>query len=1127
MNPKIGVYICHCGTNISQTVDINAVAQFSAALPGVAVARDYKYMCSEPGQAMIKQDIKDLQLERVVVSSCSPLMHELTFRHTVADAGLNQFLFQMANIREQCSWVHEDRARATQKAQRLIAAAVRRVRHHEPLQVKEVPVNSNALVVGAGIAGIEAALQIAEAGRKVYLVEKEPSIGGHMAQFDKTFPTLDCAACVLTPKMVAVAQNKNIELLCYSEVAEVSGYVGNFKVKVRRKPRYVHEQKCTGCAECEKVCPAEFPSEFEVGLKNRRAIYRSFPQAVPNAFIIDKLPAPAPCRLACPAGCNNQGYARLISQGKFKEALALIRETVPLPSVCGRVCNAPCEENCNRSQVDEPLQMRGLKRFVADLEMKGIIEPPPVVLKEAKKKESVAIVGSGPAGLTCAYDLARLGYAPTVFEALPQAGGMLRVGIPKFRLPADALDYDIEMIKRAGVKILTQTPVGPANLMLKDLLQKGFQAVFVAIGLHRSKELGIEGEDLAGVLRGVEFLREASMGRLPDFKGKTVAVVGGGNTALDAARTALRLGARKTLIIYRRSREEMPAAERELKEAAEEGIQILYLLAPHRILGDKGKVVGIECRAMKLTEELDPTGRKKVVPDEAKEKLILRADIVIPAVAQAPDFSALQEVADGSLATQRGFLQVDELTLATNVPGIFAGGDVIGREGLVVQAMAQGHEAAISIDRYLQGLDLRPGREKEKEKPAKLTGREIQPQHRQEIPQLAVAERIGNFTEVEAGLTPAQAQQEASRCLSCSGCCECLECAKVCEPGAIDHQMPEQIRELEVGAIVLATGFELFDGQRAAQFGYRRLPNVVSSLEFERMSSASGPSQGRILLKNQQAPEAVAILHCIGSRDENYNEYCSRVCCMYALKFSHLVREKAPQARVYDLYIDMRAFGKGYEEFYKRCLKEDVIFIRGKGAEVTEFAENPAEKGKLIVQCEDTLLGRVRRLPVDMVILCNALEPGKDTRKLAGVFGINVSKDGFFMEKHPKLAPAQTLVDGIFLAGVCQGPKDIPDSVAQAGLAGVSALALIDKGKVQIEPITVSCAESVCGGCKICLSVCPYDALKFNEAKRIVEVEEALCKGCGTCNGVCPSGAARQRMFMDEEIFSEIEGILA
>lgn len=652
MAEKIGVYVCHCGSNIAQMVDCKNVVDYAATLPNVTVAREYQYMCSDPGQELIKKDIKELGLTRVVVASCSPLMHELTFRRAVEEGGLNQFLFQMANIREQCSWISEKKEMATERAKAIVGAAVKRVAFQEPLEVKKVPVNPNALIVGGGITGIEAALQIADSGKKVYLVEREPTIGGYMTRFDKTFPTLDCAACILTPKMVNVAQHPNIELLSYSDVTGFSGYVGNFTARIRRRPRYVEEEKCNGCGLCTEKCPISVPSEFDCGLGKRKAIYRPFPQAVPNIPVIDR-------------------------------------------------------EHC----------------------------------------------------------------------------------------------------------------------------------LFFTKGI-------------------------------------------------------------------------------------------------------------------------------------------------------------------------------------------------------------------------------------------------------------------------------------------------CKVCVKFCPRGAINFDQKEEFLDLEVGAAILATGFDLFDASKVKQYGYGRLPNVITSLEFERFSHASGPTGGKILLKNGQTPASIAILHCIGSRDTNFNEYCSRVCCMYSMKMAHLAHEKT-EGKVYEFYIDIRAFGKGYEEFYKRLLNEDTVFIRGKAAEVTDVAQTPAEKGRLIVVAEDTLLGIVRRTPVDMVVLSVGLEPRKDAADLARIFSISRSQDGFFLERHPKLAPVSTASDGIFIAGSCQGPKDIPDSVAQGAAAAANVLSLIDRKEVTLEPTVAVIDEESCSGCKICLGLCPYNAITFDETKKVSKVNDALCKGCGVCVAGCPSGAIEQRNFTDAQLLAEVESVCA
>jgi len=649
--PRIGVYVCHCGSNIAGTVDVEQVVEFARGLDSVVVACDYSFMCSDPGQELIRKDIGDFRLNRVVVASCSPTMHESTFRRVCQEAGLNPYLFEMANIREQCSWVTEDKQMATEKAKALVSAAVSRVYYHQPLEIKEVPINPNTLVVGGGIAGIQAALEIADSEHKVYLVERTPSIGGHMSQLDKTFPTLDCSSCILTPKMTMVGSHPHIELLTYSEVEEVSGYIGNFKVKIRKKARYVDEDKCTGCGLCQEKCPWKVDSEFEAGIGKRKVIYTPFPQAVPNTPVIDR-------------------------------------------------------EHC-------------------------------------------------------AY---------------------------------------------------------------------------------------------------------------------------------------------------------------------------------------------------------------------------------------------------------------------------FLGG-------------------------------------------------------------------------------------------------KCRLCEKICEAKAIDFEQADKFVELEAGSIIVATGYSLFDPSIIYHYGYKRLDNVLTSLEFERMVSSFGPTDGNIRLKDGSTPQGIAIIHCVGSRDKNYHDYCSRVCCMYALKYSHLIKEKI-NAEVYQMYIDMRCVGKGYEEFYERVSEEGVNFIRGKVAQVTDRAVSEEEKGKLIVVTEDTLLGRVVRVPVDMVILCPAMESQPDAEAVTRLFNINRSADGFFLEKHPKLDPVATTTDGVFVVGCCQGPKDIPDTVAQASAAASRVLSMISKGKTEVETATAVIDERNCSGCQFCKLICSYSAISFDEEKGVCQVNEALCKGCGTCVGSCPSDAISLNHFTNEQILAEMVGML-
>ncbi len=353
----------------------------------------------------------------------------------------------------------------------------------------------------------------------------------------------------------------------------------------------------------------------------------------------------------------------------------------------------------------------------------------------------------------------------------------------------------------------------------------------------------------------------------------------------------------------------------------------------------------------------------------------------------------------------------------------------------------------------------------------------------------------------------------------------CQICEKVCDREAVNHKMEDQLEEIDVGTIILASGFKPFDARRIPAYAYGRHPNIITALEFEQLVNASGPTGGKIKLADGSEPKAVGIVHCVGSRDENYNEYCSRVCCMYALKFAHLIHEKT-HAEVYDFYIDMRCFGKGYEEFYHRLLKEGTKFIRGRVSDISDMALTKGEEGKLIIRVEDTLIGTVRRIPVDMVILATGLEPSLDHNQLAKIFNISCSQDTFFLERHPKLAPVSTFSDGIFLAGACQAPRDIPDTVAQAGGAAAEALALADKGTFALEPVTAEIDKELCSGCQICVGLCPFTAIVYEKDEGHSKINDALCKGCGTCVAACPSGAAQQRHFRDAQVMAEIEGIL-
>lgn len=882
-------------------------------------------------------------------------------------------------------------------------------------------VTGSVMVVGSGIAGIQASLDLANSGYLVYLVEKKTAIGGVMAQLDKTFPTNDCSMCIISPKLVECGRHLNIDLLTMTEIKEVSGEAGHFKVKVLEKPRYVDMSKCTACGECSKACPIDVPNLFDEGLRDRKAAYKLYPQAMPSAFAIEKR-GTAPCKATCPAHVSIQGYIALINQGKYREALELFKADHPFPAICGRVCHHPCEGICTRGDVEESIAIQYLHRFIADVDLKS--DTPYVPEVAENRDEKIAIIGAGPAGLAAAYFLRLQGYQPTVFEKLPVAGGMMAVGIPAYRLPRDMLAAEIKIIQDMGVEINTGVEFGK-DITLESLEKDDFKATFMATGLHLSRPLNVEGEDLPGVLKGVDFLRDAALGNKVNVEKKTI-VIGGGNVAVDVALTAKRTGAEDVTLVCLEKREEMPAWDYEIEEALEEGVTIVNSLGPNRFLGKDGRLTGIEFK--RCTAVFDEHGSFNPQYDPT-DLINMDAETIIVAIGQAADlsFADKNEVA----VTKRGGLEADPITLETPIKGVFAGGDVFYGPKSVVEAVECGKEAAESIHRYLNGMDLKQGREKDwsYEKPD-IEG-ETQ-KTRIAMQNLAVEDRAGNFNEIALGFTEDEAKAEAERCLKCGICSECYQCVDACLAGAVDHSMMPTERTLDVGAIVLAPGFTPFDPSRFESYNYSNHPNVVTSMEFERILSASGPYEGHLIRpSDHKEPKKIAWLQCVGSRDINRcdHAYCSAVCCMYAIKEAVIAKEhsKVPVDTTI-FYMDMRTYGKDFEKYYVRAEEEkEVRFVRSRIHSI-----NPVEDDNLsITYAEES--GKINVETFDMVVLSVGLAPNPDIVQLAETLGVELNQHQYARTK--SFTPVNTNRDGIFLCGVFQGPKDIPQSVMEASAA--------------------------------------------------------------------------------------------
>jgi heterodisulfide reductase subunit A-like polyferredoxin len=796
-------------------------------------------------------------------------------------------------------------------------------------------VKKPVLVLGGGIAGIQASLDLAESGVPVYLVEESPSIGGRMAQLDKTFPTNDCSACILAPKVTACYNHPLVRTFTWSRLVDVRGSEGNFTAVVERRPRFIDESKCTGCAECSSVCPVEAKSEFDMGVGLRKAIFKPFAQAVPNKVVIDKR-GTSPCRYNCPANLDAHGYVTLIGAGRYAEALDVIRRTTPFAGVLGRICLHNCESNCSRRALDEPISIAALKRFAADREIAEGRKP--AVAVKAKRKERIAVIGAGPAGINCAYWLAREGFGVTIFEAMEEGGGMLKFGIPDYRRNKTVLKYEIGIVSAMGVEIRYNTRVG-ADLTLEDLRNQGFSAVFVGIGAHMDMKLGISGEDAAGVVSSVRFLRDLNRGRKDTIsRGSRVLVVGGGNVAMDAARSALRLGCDVT-VVYRRTEEEMPANPWEVEHARDEGVRFEFLVTPAEVLtreagqcGAAGnmaasgrRVAGLRCVRNTLGEP-DASGRRSPVP-VAGSDFVIPADFIVTAIGQAPETGPLTE-AGFSGFDRRGRIGGADMT--TPIPGVFAGGDCRLGPATAIEAVAEGNRAARAIINYIDGtaLPIDPVMIGQTDL-ADVPMDHLKPSPRAAMPLLVMERRRTSFEEVERGFDEETARAEAGRCADCSVCCDCRLCESACKAQAIDHTAAGGTVELDVAAVIMATGFEPSPGIPDG-YGYGRYPDVVTAMEYERILSASGPYAGHVARpSDRKPPERIAFLQCVGSRDCMCDaEYCSSVCCMYAVKEAMITKEHLPTVREIDIYyMDIRAYGKDFDRYIDSARKKYGIQI--------------------------------------------------------------------------------------------------------------------------------------------------------------------------------------------------------
>jgi len=1052
-------------------------------------------MCGTEGRRRIERAVQSRGLDRVVIGACSRRVQGPTFERIARELRLGENAVAFANLREGCSFVHRDEPeKAQEKAETILAAAVARAAQQSDLKRSRTFLHRSAVVVGGGIGGMSAAEELADAGIDVHLVEREQSLGGYMARLSKTFPTEDCAMCSLAPRLANAATDSRIHVHTLSEVTAVSGPPGELRVRVLHRPSFVSE-RCVACGRCTAACPVELDSAFDFGMTKRKAISRPFANAVPAKFAIDHR-GWAPCMAACPVHTAAQGCVALVAQGRLGEAYELVSRENPFPSVCGRICRHDCESECTRRRVDEPVAIAAIGRFLAD----QVASAPPVAVPSTVYTEKAAVVGAGPAGLTAARELARLGYQVTIFEARPQAGGALRHFVPEFRLPRELLGQEVARVLAHGVELRTGERCG-ADFTVDSLLAADYQAVLLAVGLQRAGPSPFAGSERPGVVSAVELLASRALGRSIEI-GRHVVVIGGGELAFDAARSCLRLGAESVTVACA---EDTPAAPPDLvADGIAEGVVVAAGLAP-------GELVGADAvQAVRL---------RRVGTDETVE---LEADGVVLAGERVIDEEFLSgapgvRVVDGQIV-------VDRATLMTGRKGVFAAGDAAATGSATsIEAIAAGRRASRAMHNYLRGEDWAEVWE---------TGRPVAevadadlprgtPQPRQPTPVVAAAERAASWAEARLGFGADDAVAEARRCLACGGCCECRSCETVCPAHAIDFDQEPREEELTVGAMVIATGHREFDARRKPPLGYGRYANVITQSQLARLVSASGPTGGELRRPSDgEVPRRIFMLQCVGSRDETSrgNTHCSAICCLFATVHASLIKQEHPDCEVTIGYTDLRAPGKAHEEYFRLVSARGVRYVRTR---IGELIEEPDKS--LRVRFEDTVTGTKSEELFDLVVLSAGLEGSLGTAQIARVVGLQQDAAGFLKESHPKLRPVDTQRAGIFVAGTAQGPKNIPDTIAQAKAAAARVMSMLSSGFL-LTPAEVAWSDpEVCIGCAVCENVCPQGAVHViaNGSSHAV-VESESCRGCGICVAECPTGAMTLGGFSDAELLAEV-----